>query len=73
MNTGGDLMIPPRLEQGGVIGICSPSHIADRAAYAGLLEAIRRMGFRTREAKISTARRTAMRLRPRSVPRISTS
>lgn len=44
-------MVPPRLEQGGVIGICSPSHIADRAAYAGLLEAIQRMGFRTREAK----------------------
>lgn len=44
-------MIPPRLTQGGVVGICSPSHIADRGTYAGMLEAIRRLGFRTREAK----------------------
>ncbi len=44
-------MVPPRLRQGGVIGICSPSHIADRAIYAGLLEAMQRMGFRTYEAK----------------------
>lgn len=43
-------MLAPCLKKDGVIGICSPSHVAKREAYAAALEAIRRAGYRVREA-----------------------
>lgn len=43
-------MIAPCLKPNGVIGVCSPSHIARREDYAKVLEAIRRAGYRIREA-----------------------
>lgn len=38
------------LSQGGVIGICSPSHIANYEDYQRTIECIRRCGFQVREA-----------------------
>lgn len=43
-------MIAPRLSPNGVIGICSPSHVARREVYRPMLEGLRRHGFRVREA-----------------------
>lgn len=43
-------MIAPLLEKGSVIGICSPSSVADRERYARTIEVIESMGFRVREA-----------------------
>ena len=39
------------LSQGGVIGICSPSHIAEYEDYQNTLQSIRACGFEVREAK----------------------
>lgn len=43
-------MIAPCLTPDGVIGICSPSHVALRDEYRATLDAIRQSGFRVREA-----------------------
>ncbi len=43
-------MRAPCLSEGGVIGICSPSHIADYEDYQRTIESIRRCGFRVKEA-----------------------
>ena len=42
-------MRAPCLTQGGVIGICSPSHIAQYDDYQRQIESIRRCGFQVRE------------------------
>lgn len=42
-------MRAPCLKQGGVIGICSPSHIADYYDYQRQIESMRRCGFRVKE------------------------
>ena len=39
-----------RLSQGGVIGICSPSHIAQYDDYQNTIQCIRNCGFEVREA-----------------------
>ena len=43
-------MRAPCLPQGGVIGICSPSHVAERGRYARIEAGIRALGFQVREA-----------------------
>ena len=43
-------MRAPCLPQGGVIGICSPSHVAGRGRYARIEAGIRALGFQVREA-----------------------
>lgn len=43
-------MIAPVLRKNSVIGICSPSSVADRDRYAHTIEVIEAMGFRVREA-----------------------
>lgn len=43
-------MRAPNLTQGGVIGICSPSHIANYYDYQNQINAIRSKGFRVKEA-----------------------
>ena len=43
-------MRAPVLKQGGVIGICSPSHIADYQDYQRQIESMRQCGFRVKEA-----------------------
>lgn len=43
-------MKAPYLKQGGVIGICSPSHIAQYWDYQNTIDAIRSKGFQVREA-----------------------
>ena len=43
-------MIAPCLKPGGTIGVCSPSHIARREEYRELLDALRGLGFRVKEA-----------------------
>ena len=42
-------MRAPCLPQGGVIGICSPSHVAERGRYARIEAGIRALGFQVRE------------------------
>ena len=39
-----------KLSQGGVIGICSPSHIAQYDDYQNTIQCIRNCGFEVREA-----------------------
>ena len=43
-------MVAPCLKTGGVIGICSPSHVAEYEEYQVTLNAIRQKGFRVMEA-----------------------
>ena len=43
-------MIAPRLSPGGLIGLCSPSHVAQREVYAPILAALRGRGYRVLEA-----------------------
>ncbi len=43
-------LIAPPLREGGTIGICSPSHIADREGYAPVIAAMKALGFRVKEA-----------------------
>ena len=43
-------MIAPCLKPGGTIGVCSPSHIARREEYRELLDTLRGLGFRVKEA-----------------------
>lgn len=43
-------MIAGKLEKGGLIGLCSPSHIARREEYAKCIAALREMGYRVLEA-----------------------
>ena len=43
-------MIAKRLEKGGLIGICSPSHIAKREDYACCIAGLKEMGYRVLEA-----------------------
>lgn len=42
-------MRAPCLPQGGVIGFCSPSHVAERGRYARIEAGIRALGFQVRE------------------------
>lgn len=49
-------MIPRRLRPGDVIGLPSPSAIADPGLYAGIIAALEGMGFRTRPGKNLYAR-----------------
>ena len=39
-------MIAPSLTPGGLIGLCSPSHVARRGVYAPILDALRSRGYR---------------------------
>ena len=43
-------MIAKRLKKGGLIGICSPSHIAKREDYARCIAGLEKMGYRVLEA-----------------------
>lgn len=43
-------MIAPRLSPGGLIGLCSPSHIARREVYEPIGDVLRSRGFRVLEA-----------------------
>ena len=43
-------MIAPSLTPGGLIGLCSPSHVARRGVYAPILDALRSRGYRVLEA-----------------------
>lgn len=45
-----ETIVPARLPAGGVIGVCSPSHIATREGYAPTLANLRAMGYRVKEA-----------------------
>jgi len=44
-------MIAEYLKYGGTIGICSPSHIADREKYAVLIAGLKSLGFKVKEAE----------------------
>lgn len=43
-------MIPQRLKLGDTIGICTPSHVANREEYKITIENIKKKGFKVREA-----------------------